>query len=150
MNRAAREASGLGVLFGQAVAAELGINPTDLECLDAIAAREDVSAGDLAAVTGLTTGAVTGVIDRLERAGFVRRERDKTDRRKVYVRLIPAAHRRADAHYRSFGNAVDRLTDQYSESEIALLVDYFTRARDTVLGELEKLKARTRRSPRRS
>src|SRR5947207_2197662 len=91
LNAAAREASGLGVLLSETVARALGLNPTDLECLDVIARRERATAGDLASATGLTTGAVTGVIDRLERAGFAHRERDAADRRKVYVRLVPAA-----------------------------------------------------------
>ena len=62
---------------------------------------ERVTAGDLARLTGLTTGAVTGIIDRLERAGFARRERDPEDRRRVYVRGDPAAARCGNALYQS-------------------------------------------------
>src|SRR5580700_8824106 len=84
LNLAMREASGLGVLFSQEVARRLGIASTDLECLDYLG-RGPIAAGELAELTGLTTGAITGVIDRLERAGLARRSRDVADRRKVLV-----------------------------------------------------------------
>ncbi len=93
LNRAMREASGQGVLYSQAVAERLGINSTDLECLDSVVLRGPLTAGELADATGLTTGAITGVIDRLERAGFARRERDRHDRRKILVRALPAVER---------------------------------------------------------
>src|SRR5690242_15465290 len=70
-------------MFDEAVAQFLGINRTDGRCLDVIDRRGRVSAGQLANESGLTTGAVTVVIDRLERAGYVRRIRDELDRRKV-------------------------------------------------------------------
>ncbi|MEX0852810.1 MAG: MarR family transcriptional regulator [Bauldia sp.] len=154
LNRAARQASGLGVIFGQAVAARLGVNGTDLECLDIIALGGEVTAGDIAKATGLTTGAITGVIDRLERAGLARRERVAADRRKVYVRLTPAARTRGAALYGSFAEAVDRLVNDYSDTEIGLLIDYFTRSRAAILSETEKLTAmpprRHLRLPRRA
>jgi DNA-binding MarR family transcriptional regulator len=90
LNHAMRDASGQGVLYSQAVAERLGINSTDLECLDIIVMRGPVTAGELARATGLTTGAITGVIDRLDRAGFAKREHDAADRRKVLVRALPA------------------------------------------------------------
>jgi DNA-binding MarR family transcriptional regulator len=143
LNRAARDASGIGVLFSQAVAQRLGINSTDLECLDYIQRGDGITAGDLAAATGLTSGAVTGVIDRLERAGFARRERDSTDRRVVRVRLLPEALARAEVYYRSLGDAADRLAGRYSDAELALLIDYFERSRDVVQAEVAKLQAAT-------
>src|SRR4030081_3058399 len=94
LNRALRDASGQGVLYSQTVAERLGINSTDLECLDCVVLRGPLTAGELAEATGLTTGAITGVIDRLERAGFARRESDGNDRRKVLVRALPAVERR--------------------------------------------------------
>src|SRR5215475_15194752 len=88
LNAAMRDVSGQGVLYSQAVAERLGINSTDLECLDHIL-RGPVTAGRLAELTGLTTGAITGVIDRLERIGLARRESDPDDRRKTVVRALP-------------------------------------------------------------
>src|SRR3974377_2038020 len=75
LNAAMRDASGQGVLYSQAVAGRLGMNSTDLECLDHIL-RGPVTAGRLASLTGLTTGAITGVIDRVERGGVVQRQRE--------------------------------------------------------------------------
>ncbi len=68
--QAMRETSGLGVMFSQSIGKRLGISGSDLECLDFVVLRGPVTAGELAAVTGLTTGAITGLIDRLEQAGL--------------------------------------------------------------------------------
>ena len=79
-----REVTRLTLVFSERMASQLGVSTTDLECLNLLAAG-DVTAGTLATKTGLTTGAITGAIDRLERAGLVERRKDKTDRRKVIV-----------------------------------------------------------------
>ena len=76
-------------LLGQVSAERIGINVTDLNCLNILALRGRMTAGGLARETGLTTASITGVLDRLEEAGFVRRERDPQDRRRVMVRLDP-------------------------------------------------------------
>src|SRR5918997_2875361 len=81
------------VLFNQAVADRLGMNPTDLQCLNMLLEAGPVAAGRLAEETGLTTGAVTGVIDRLERAGYAWRERDPKDKRRVAVHPPPGRGR---------------------------------------------------------
>ena len=140
LNQAARTSSGLGGVFAAAVAARLGINVTDLECIEMIATPGTLTAGELAEKTGLTTGAVTGIIDRLEHAGFVRRERDAEDRRKVHVRIVPAGAERAGGYYASLGQAIDGLLDNYPEELIEFLIDYFTRTRDVLLREIEKLR----------
>src|SRR5690242_19990866 len=89
LEEAMRRSSGQGVVFGQAVANVAGISNSVLECLDFLNLEGRVTAGRLAEVTGLTTGAITGVVDRLEKAGFVRRERDEADRRKVFIVVVP-------------------------------------------------------------
>ncbi|MFS8100012.1 MarR family transcriptional regulator [Lentzea alba] len=85
-----REQSALTVMFHTKVAEQMGLSATDEKCLD-LAMRADgpLTAGRIAELSGLSTGAVTGVIDRLERAGFVRRVRDPHDRRKVLVEVTP-------------------------------------------------------------
>jgi len=85
-----REMSALTVMFHSRVAEEMGLSATDEKCLD-LAMRADgpLTAGRIAELSGLSTGAVTGVIDRLERAGYVRRVRDPHDRRKVLVEVTP-------------------------------------------------------------
>ena len=83
LEHAVRRSSALGVIFGQTVASRVGISSSDLECLDFLNLEGRVTAGRLAEVTGLTTGAITGVVDRLEKAGLVRRERSKPARQKL-------------------------------------------------------------------
>ena len=87
---AMRRAGAVMQLLGAASAERIGINVTDLNCLNILALQGHMTAGDLARVTGLTTASITGVLDRLEEAGFVRRERDPHDRRRVIVRLDAA------------------------------------------------------------
>jgi DNA-binding MarR family transcriptional regulator len=80
-----RYVSANSVMFSQALADRAGIPSTDNECLDFLMLKGPATAGQLAQLTGLTTGAITAVIDRLEKAGFVQREQDKKDRRRVIV-----------------------------------------------------------------
>src|SRR5512138_3089279 len=84
---ALRRSSAAGVLHSQAIARRVGINSSDLECLDLILMKGPSTAGEIARHTGLTSGAVTGLIDRLERQGLVERAADPDDRRKVLVRV---------------------------------------------------------------
>src|SRR5262245_18986186 len=86
-----RELSTRTILFHQAIAQRLGLNATDHKCLDIVRHVQAMTAGELAERTGLTTGAISGVIDRLQRAGFVSRARDANDRRHVLIR--PKAER---------------------------------------------------------
>ena len=89
LEHAVRKSSALGVIFGQTVANRVGVSSSDLECLDFLNIEGRVTAGRLAELTGLTTGAITGVVDRMEKAGLVRRERDESDRRKVFIATVP-------------------------------------------------------------
>jgi DNA-binding transcriptional ArsR family regulator len=86
---ALRRAGSVMQLLVAAAADQIGINVTDLNCLNILALRGRMTAGDLARVTGLTTASITGVLDRLEEARFVRREKDPSDRRRVMIRLDP-------------------------------------------------------------
>jgi DNA-binding MarR family transcriptional regulator len=91
LEHAMRRSSAQGAIFGQTIANHVGISNSDMECLDFLILGGRVTAGRLAELTGLTTGAITGVVDRLEQAGMVRRERDADDRRKVFGRGVAAA-----------------------------------------------------------
>lgn len=82
--------------FDSLAAEWLGVTETDLRCLNIIENSDGLSAGDLALQSGLTAGAITGVVDRLERAGFVRRVSDPADRRRIRVDVTSAFYRRAD------------------------------------------------------
>src|ERR1700757_2495771 len=86
----ARRHSTATVLFHHAIAEVLGLGPTDHKCLDLLVERGTVTGSELAALTGLTTGAVTGVVARLERAGYRRREPDPQDGRRQLLHPVPA------------------------------------------------------------
>ena len=91
LENAMRKSSAQGTIFSQTVADRAGISNSDMECVDFLNVEGRMTAGRLAELTGLTTGAITGVVDRMEKAGLVRRERDASDRRKVFI--APTAER---------------------------------------------------------
>jgi DNA-binding MarR family transcriptional regulator len=138
---AMRQASGLGVVFSGVVADRLGISSKDLECLDMIVMKGRVTAGELAAATGLTTGAITGLIDRLEKAGFARRERDDQDRRKVFVRALLRVQTDIMPLYASLQSRMQKLMAALSDQDIERLVTFFSAARDVLLSEIDAMKA---------
>ncbi len=82
--------------FDALAAQRLGVSESDLRCLNIVENAGGISAGELAVEAGLTAGAVTGVIDRLERAGYARRIPDPADRRRVTVEVTPAFYKAAD------------------------------------------------------
>src|ERR1700750_1500140 len=124
LEHAVRKSSALGVIFGQTVASRVGISSSDLECLDFLNLEGRVTAGRLAEVTGLTTGAITGVIDRLEKAGLVRRERDATDRRKVFIVVVPENAAKVGRLYTPLQEAMHKLWSTYSDAELQFLLRF--------------------------
>lgn len=108
----------------QAAADRLAINLTDLRCLDVLDQRGTSTAGEVAAALGRTTGSVTTLLDRLERAGYVRRVRDSDDRRRVHVELTALARRLADELYAPLGADGYALLARYEPRELELLRDF--------------------------
>src|SRR5829696_9348716 len=108
----------------QVVADFLGLNRTDTRCLDIIERLDGVSAGRLAAEAGLSTGAVTTVLDRLERAGYARRVPDPGDRRRVLVEITPATRQANEELYAPLVEAASEQLSRYSDEELELLRDY--------------------------
>src|SRR5688500_16476342 len=103
---ALRQLSAATVLFHQAVADRLGMNVTDHKCADILEREGALTAGERARRTGLTTGAVTGVIDRLEKAGLARRAADPADRRRVIIEPnLRRLERRVAPLFESMGRA---------------------------------------------
>ena len=127
-----RRSSAYSVLFSQAVAGRLGVNSTDMECADLLFLNGPMTAGRLAELTGLTTGAITGVINRLERRGWVQREADPGDRRRVIVRALDAANEEAHALFGGMAEGAVALLARYSDAELALFLDFLRGA--TALG----------------
>jgi DNA-binding MarR family transcriptional regulator len=124
LEHAMRKASAQGVLYGQTVASAVGISGSDLDCMDILNFEGRVTAGRLAEVTGLTTGAITGVVDRLEKAGLVRRERDEDDRRKVFIVIVADSAARVGRYYGPMKDKMSRVWGSYSDAELQLLVRF--------------------------
>lgn len=133
----------LGVIGQQEVAQLLGLNVTDLTCLGHILGAGDapLGAGDLAELTNLTTGAVTGVLNRLERAGYASRRPDPADRRRVRVVADPEAAARVFAVYEPFYARLGAVFAEYSPDEIAVIADWFGRATAEVTAHLDRVRA---------
>jgi DNA-binding MarR family transcriptional regulator len=141
LDRALRKLNASLVLFSQEAAERLGINVTDLHCLNLLALTGPISAGRLAELTGLTTGAITGVVDRLERAGFARRDKDAHDRRRVIVRLVPEQQDRVASLFEPLRREAMALYASYSDRELDFLLDVVTRSWRLVQQEIAKLRA---------
>lgn len=121
-----REAGRLGAArhrHRRAVAGQLGLGPSDIEGLDAVLGEGPLTPGQIAMAMGLTTGAVTGLVDRLESAGYVRRERDPIDRRKILVRINPAKARRLQGFQDRLLEACGSEFAGRSHEEIAAALD---------------------------
>ena len=114
------------VLFHTAVADRLGVGVTDVKCYSILRQTGPITAGELGERVGLTTGAITGVIDRLEQAGLVERTRDPNDRRRVVLGLLsnPEHERALYQLYAPLGRAVMELANSYSEAEQAIIRDF--------------------------
>jgi DNA-binding MarR family transcriptional regulator len=137
-----RKLSQATVFFHSQIAEHVGLSATDHKCLDlALQAERPLTAGQIAELSGLSTGAVTGVIDRLERAGFVRRVRDPHDRRKVLVEVSRGSLTRYGDVYDGLSSALDTTLSDYTEGELAAIERYITTSIDLLNAEAEKLAA---------
>ena len=116
------------MLISDLVATRVGLNSTDLKCLELLHLAEVTTAGALARHTGLTSGATTAVIDRLERAGFVRRRRDASDRRCVLVEVLPSSAGRIQPLYALLASRLSQLNKCFDDRELAVVVDFLSRA----------------------
>jgi DNA-binding MarR family transcriptional regulator len=115
-----------------------------MRCLDVIQREGPVPAGRLAEETGLTTGAITTVLDRLERGGFARRVRDPGDRRRVLVEVTPEAFRGAADYYGEHMALSERLYRRYTEEQLQMFLEWVREGRELNEREAAKLEARTR------
>lgn len=137
-----RAVSALSVMLSQTVAERAGLNPTDMEALDLLFMNGPITAGRLAELTGLTTGAITGIVDRLERAGHVRRETDPADRRRVIIQPLPEKAAREFAPlYAPLAAAMAALYDRYSDAELGLIVDFLGKSQEIATAHIATLRA---------
>lgn len=138
---ASRQMGTQAIMFHQAVADQLGLNTTDHKCLDLLNDQGPLTAGQLAELTGLTTGAITGVIDRLEDTKFVRRVYDEKDRRKVIIEPVNEnIHRKVAPLFDSLAQSIAELCSSYTATEIEILLDFHTRCQALFQAETRKLR----------
>jgi DNA-binding MarR family transcriptional regulator len=147
-----REMSTETIMFHQSVADVLGLHITDHKCLDLIRQYGAMPAGRIAELTGLTTGAVTGIIDRLEKAGYVRRANDPKDRRRTIVEPIRNKkwERKIEAIFIPFHEKMHKLLSSYSDGELDFLLDVLTKSIEQTREESKKLRTNLQRQSSRS
>lgn len=144
-----RRAQAATARFDRAVADMAGLNLTDMSCLDILGQEGPLTAGQLAERTGLSSGAMTTAIDRLESAGFARRTRDAGDRRRVVVELTDKVNS-LNQHYDEHAALGERLYGEYTAEQMRLLLGFVRQGRELDerrAAELE-LVVRTRRDAR--
>jgi len=128
--------------MSQAAADQIGINATDLNCLNILSFSGQMTAGELARATGLSTASITGVVDRLEQAGLVTRERDGQDRRRVVIRLD--TQRALGTVAPVFGpmmGAWQRVAAKYSDRDLRLIVEFYGQIEEIIRDHLARLRA---------
>ncbi len=141
LNKQIRFLTGTSVILSKVIADKVGQHSTDLECLDFLQLGGPCTAGKLSELTGLTTGAVTAMIDRLEKAGYVQRERDKNDRRKVIVVPNETRINSEIAPFSiSMGVALETLSKEFSEDELEIILRFLTKANSAGNKEISKLR----------
>lgn len=127
------------VLFQQNMALKLGVFPTDLKTADILNETGPITAGELARITGLSTGAVTALIDRLEKAGIVTRKKDPNDGRRVVIAPVLKRHQEILEHYQTLAQATKELCVDYDEKEMDLILTFTRNITMIMEEELEKL-----------
>jgi DNA-binding MarR family transcriptional regulator len=138
---AVRKTGSLMNLVGQAAADRVGINATDLNCLNILSFSGQLTAGQLARATGLTTASITGVVDRLEEAGYVRRERDARDRRRVVVHpVLDRAVRDVAPLFLPMVREWQQLAAGYTDDELRLIVEFYGRMEQVFRDQVIRLR----------
>jgi len=127
-----REQSTQTVLMHAFIAEQLGLNTTDHKALDVLVKTGEMTAGQLSEVTRLTTGAITGVIDRLEKAGFVRRVFDKTDRRRVIIQVVPETEEKLLPVFTPMMEMTKNILKKYDDAQLAIIADFIETALEAV------------------
>ncbi len=126
--------------FDEAAYAALGVNRTDGRCMDMLNLQGSMTAGMIASESGLTTAAVTSVLDRLEKLGYVKRERDTEDRRRVNVALTEKAQQRAMEIWRPLGKDAFEGFAEMSTAELEAVIRFFEFGKELNQRHVERVK----------
>jgi DNA-binding MarR family transcriptional regulator len=137
-----REMSIETIMFHQAIADVLGLHITDHKSLDLIHRFGSMPAGKLAELTGLTTGAVTGIIDRLEKVGYVKRTNDPKDRRRTIIESTKnrKLEKKIEAIFMPLHERIYKLLSLYSDGELAFLLNVMTELIENTHRESKRLR----------
>ena len=147
-----RQLSDAIVFFHEAISSHLGMSAAEWKCLGLLDQHGPSTAGRLADLSGFTTGAITGIVDRLQQAGYVRREPHPGDRRSVLIQplQVNGFRERVAPIFQSLGRAMDVVTSHYNPTELAAIAAFFHETTDVLRSETAKLKQskqpRTRRA----
>lgn len=120
------------------IAGKMKLNVTDAECIDFLIDSGPTTAGQLASITNLTTGAITNAIDRLEKAGYVERFRDEQDRRKVMVKLKPMPESPAKKAYQLLAERIFNLLNEYDAKELEFIEGFIARLTEVYQSETQQ------------
>ena len=131
-----------GDLMDQAFADFVGINRNDLRCIDIVDQRGRITAGELAREAGLTTGAVTALVDRMEAAGLLRRSYDPRDRRKVWVELTEEAQKLGDEVYGPLNQTGQMHLDSLSDEQLFTIIGFLDLSRRITMESVEAIRGR--------
>jgi DNA-binding MarR family transcriptional regulator len=144
-DRLHRDLSTAVIAFHETCARQLGMSATERKCLGVLWQMKVATAGELARATGLTTGAITGIADRLEKAGYLKREANPADRRSVLLspRQEKKLRRIVEPQFQSLTNAMAALRKEYSARDLATIYDYLNRTTAVLRDEAAKLKPKT-------
>ena len=126
--RGAREYGFGSVLFRHVIGERLGVNATDMECLGVILFKGLTTPKELAQYTGLSSGATTAMLDRLEKSALISRRPNPEDRRSTHIVLVKETAEKLAPFFASLREAQDQIVSSYSEPELELLADFFSRS----------------------
>lgn len=120
------------LLFHQSIGARFGLHPTDYKCLDLAQEESEITAGRLAHLTGLTTGAITAALDRLEKSGFVRRQRDPKDRRVVRVQVLRSGVKKLGRAFDQLKQRMTEVNEGFTAAELEAVYRYQAKVIETL------------------
>ena len=139
---ALRELSTSTVLAATSIAQKVGMGSNDLKCAELLVRNGPMTAGQLAKATGLTSGAITGIVDRLEKAGWARRVDDPQDRRRVFIHPGPQDNQKTAAElYASHTKVMDLLLSDYTDEQMIFILEFVRRLTSINYEEAGKTKA---------
>jgi DNA-binding MarR family transcriptional regulator len=141
LTREMRLMSSFDALLSHAIAGEVGMHNTDIETMDLLNIFGPMTAGELSARTGLSSGATTRLIDRLERVGFVKRTQDPGDRRRVIIELVPENLGDLMQLFGPLTQKLNALWSSYSNEELSTIIDFTRRSKEVVQEENARLRA---------